>query len=200
MKATACETRLILASQSKIRKRAIDILGLFCECIPASIDEKAIRHPDPLKMAVMISEAKAIAVSQKEEGIIIASDTFLVLEGKILEKPASLEEAHTMLRELSGRGYTLVSGLAVYDTFTGKMRSTVATCNVYFRHLTEAEILDYCQRFPVLSYAGAHATEGVIRFSERIEGCNMTETAMPVKDLILFLREAGSDRGEQIVK
>lgn len=184
-------TRIILASQSKIRKRAMDILGIPYECIPAHIDEKAIRHPDPLQMAVMISEAKAMAVAQNEEGIIITSDTFLVLEGKVLEKPTTLEEAHSMLRELSGRHYTLVSGLAVYDTLRKKMRSTVGTCKVYFRHLTEGEIADYCQRFPVLTYAGAHATEGVIRFSERVEGCNMTETALPVKDLILFLREAG---------
>lgn len=190
--------RLILASQSQFRKKAMDILGVKYECIPANIDEKAIRHSDPYKMALLISEAKARALANKEEGIIIAGDTFLVFNGKVLEKPISLNEAYGMLRALSGNKYTLVAGLAVLDTQTGKMRSTVATCDIYLRDLSDAEIIDYCNRYPVLNFAGAHETDGAVRFSEKIEGSCLIVTAFPVKELILFLREVGQDRAIRI--
>lgn len=54
--------KIILASQSLIRKRALDLLGLTYETIPSNIDEKAIRDPNPLKMAQRLSEAKAYTV------------------------------------------------------------------------------------------------------------------------------------------
>lgn len=187
-------SRIVLASQSEHRKKAMNILGLSYECIPANIDEKAIRNPDPLKMALMISEAKAFFLGNKEKGIIIAGDTFLVFEGKVLEKPTSLSEAYSMLNTLSGNKYTLISGLAVYDTLTGKMRSTVATCDIYLRTISQEEIIDYCNRYPVLKFAGAHETDGVVRFSERIEGSCLIETTIPIKELILFLREIQEDR------
>lgn len=186
--------RIILASQSEHRKKAMKILGLSYECIPANINEKAIRHSDPLKMALMISEAKALSLAQKEKGIIIAGDTFLVFEEKVLEKPASLNEAYMMLNKLSGNKYTLISGLAVYDTQTEKMRSTVAACNIYLRAISQEEIIDYCQRYPVLKFAGAHETDGVVRFSEKIEGSCIIETTIPMKDLIHFLREIEEER------
>ena len=186
--------RIILASQSEIRKRAMDILGVSYECIPANIDEKAIRDSDPLKMVLMISEAKAREVAKQEDGVIIAGDAFLVFKGEVLEKPNSLNQAYAMLNALSGNRYTFVTGLAVYDTRTGKMRSNVATCDIYLRILFQDEIRDYCNRYPVLKFAGAHESDGVVRFSEKIEGDCINETAISMKDLILFLREIEQDR------
>lgn len=190
-------SRIILASQSTVRRRAMDILGLSYECIPANIDEKAIRHSDPLRMALMISEAKALSLAGKEEGVIIAGDAFLFFEGSILEKPMSLEEAYTMLSTLSGSKYTLITGLAVYDTQTKKMRSSVATCDIYLRTISHDEIVDYCSRYPVLKFAGAHETDGVVRFSEKIEGTSLIETTISMKDLIRYLREIEKERNEK---
>ncbi len=191
---TCASTRIILASQSEIRRKALDILGLSYECIPANINEKAIRDPDPIKMALKISEAKAYEVASKEQGIIIAGDAFVVFNGEILEKPSSLNEAYEMLNKLSGNKYTFVTGLAVFDSKTNKMRSSTATCNIYLRPLSANEIMDYCNRYPVLKYAGAHEGIGVVRFAERIEGSCIIETAISMKDLIQFLNEINIDK------
>ena len=185
--------RIILASQSEIRRKALHILGLSYECIPAHINEKAIRDPDPIKMALKISEAKAYEVAKKEQGIIIAGDAFSVFQGEVLEKPTSLDEAYSMLNKLSGNKYTFVTGLAVYDTKTKKMRSSTATCDISLRKLSKNEIIDYCNRYPVLKFAGAHECDGVVRFAERIEGSCINETAISMKDLIQFLDEATQD-------
>lgn len=194
MNKKATPLRIILASQSIIRKKAMNILGVSYECIPPHINEKAIRDPDPLKMALKVSEAKALAVATKEEGVIIAGDAFLVFEGKVLEKPHSLDEAYSMLNALSGNQYTLIAGLSVYDTLTKKMRSYVATCNIYLRSISHDEIMDYCTRYPVLNYAGGHETDGIVRFSKKIEGDCIIETTIPMKDLIQSLREIEADR------
>ena len=187
--ATNKNLRIILASQSKIRKRALDILSLAYEVIPANIDEKSIRDTDPLKMALNISVAKARAVASKEDGVIIASDAFLFFNGNILEKPNSLTEAHTTLKALSENKHTFITGLAVYDTLSGKMYSCVSTCDITFRKLFDDEIKDYCNQYPVLTLAGALEFDGIIRFSKKIDGnCNFV-TAMPMNDLIHFLRE-----------
>lgn len=183
--------KIILASESKIRKRAMDLLGIPYNCIPANIDEKSIRDPDPFKMALKLSEAKAKTVGSQHNGIVIASDAFLIFKGKILEKPLDIEEAKTMLKALSGSNYCFVTGLAVYDTNTSHMQSTIATCNIYLRKFTDIEIDDYISRYPVLNYAGAHETDAVVRFSEKVEGnCNFF-TALPMNDLIQFLRNLG---------
>lgn len=185
---------IILASQSEVRKKALKLLGLSYECVPANINEKAIRDPDPIKMALMLSEAKAVEVAKLKQGVIIAGDAFLVFEGQVFEKPSSLEEAYTMLSRLSGNKYTFVTGLAVYDTHTKKMRSSTATCDIYFRALSCNEMLDYCSRYPVLKFAGAHEGDAVARFSERIEGSCLHETSICMKDLIQCLDDALHDR------
>lgn len=181
--------RIILASQSKIRKRGLDLLGLQYETIPSGIDEKAIRDPDPLKMAQKLSEAKAKAVGSQHEGLIIASDAFLVLQGKILEKPETLDEAHQMLNTLSGSTYKFITGLAVYHSQSNQMHSTVAACEIRFRNLSREEIKEYISRHPVLTYAGAHDGDGVARFSEAIQGNYNFFAALPMDKLIDFLRK-----------
>ncbi len=102
-----------------------------------------------------------------------------------------------MLKALSGNKHTFITGLAVYDSQTGKMRSRASTCNIYFRSLSDDEIKDYCNRYPVLTFAGSLEIDGVIRFSEKIEGnCNFV-TAMPLQHLVQFLREIEQDREER---
>ena len=179
--------RIILASQSQTRKRALDLLGLKYETIPPNIDEEAIRDENPLLLAKKLSEAKARAIGSQQQGLIIASDAFLVFQGKILEKPCDLKEAYNMLHSLSGNNYTFITGIAVYNSISNHLHSSVDTCEIYFRDLREEEIVDYINRNTVLKFAGAHDTDGVIRFSERVVGnCNFF-TAIPMNKLIEFL-------------
>lgn len=185
--------RIILASQSQARKKAMVLLGLKYECIPAHINEKEIRDRDPIKMAQLISEAKALSIAQKENGIIIAGDAFLVFEGKVLEKPLSLQEAHGMLQSLSGNMHTFITSLSVYEAGTKRMRSVATHCNIYFREISNAEIEFYCSRYPVLTLAGAYETDGVALFSSKVEGsCNFF-TALPMKELVEFLNDIDKD-------
>jgi septum formation protein len=190
---TTCPTAqttqtIILGSQSLIRQRALNLLGLSFICIPSHIDEKAIRDPDPLKMAVKISEAKALEIAKNHQGIIISGDAFLVHKGKILEKPHSLDEARSMIKSLSGSTYQFVTALVVFNTYTQRLDKAVEVCSVTFRDLIDEEIEDYITKKDVLKYAGAHETDGAVRFSKHVEGNFNLITALPMDKLIEFLR------------
>ncbi|MBI1973920.1 septum formation protein Maf [Candidatus Micrarchaeota archaeon] len=184
--------RIILASQSAFRKRALDILGLKYETTPSSIDEKAIRDSDPMALARKLSEAKAKAVGEKNpDSIVIASDLLVTLGNKVYEKPENEEDAFRMLRSYSGKEVSVITGLAIYNSATMKLLSTAVKDTAKFRSLTDSEIRDYMARYPVLKCAGAFEGDGLLRFSESFSGKLAFLTALPINELVLFLRENG---------
>jgi len=184
--------RIILASQSSVRKHALDVLGLTYEIIPSDFDESTIRHNDPNMLAQMLSEAKSRVVGENcSDALVIAADCFVVYDNKIYEKPVDLTEAKEMLLTLSGNTFRIIAGLAVYNSTSKKMLSTSEVCEVKFRDLSEYEVDDYVTRYPVLNCAAAFEADGLLRFAERVKGNYNFKTAMPVDKLVHFLRENG---------
>jgi septum formation protein len=184
--------RVVLASESESRKRALDLLGIPYEVCPSAIDEKSIRDSDPAALTRKIAEAKAWKVAGMfEDAVVVAGDAVVSKNGRIFEKPRDLDEAVEFLREFSGCSFRFVTALVVLAAGTRKLLSTVETSEIKFRPLIEREIRDYVGRHPVLQYAGAFDGDGVLRFAESISGsCNIF-TALPVSRLAVFLRELG---------
>jgi septum formation protein len=186
--------KIVLASESPFRKRALDIIGLNYEVAPSRIDEKAIRDDDPFELTRKLAEAKARKVAEDyPDAIIVSGDAVAAKGSRIFEKPRDLQEAAECLREFSGGQFRFVTALAILNARTGKMLSTVESLTITFRKLLAREIQDYINRYPVLNFAGAFENDAVYRFAERIEGTYNIGTAMPVSRLILFLREHGVD-------
>jgi septum formation protein len=184
--------RIILASESQSRRRAMDILGVPYEVHPSSIDEKSIRDPDPAALTKKLAEAKAWKVAESfHDAVVVAGDAVVAKDGKIFEKPRDLEEALEFLRELSDSALSFVTSLVVLRTDTRRMFSTVETSNIKFRALSEREIRDYVGRYPVTRFAGAFEGDGVLRFAESVSGSYNFITALPVSRLAVFLREQG---------
>jgi septum formation protein len=186
--------RVILASESPSRKRALDLLGIPYEIFSAAIDEKAIRDPEPIALTRKLAEAKAqVVAGAVDDAVVVSGDAVVAKNGKIFEKPRDIAEAVDFLGELSASAFQFVTALAVVRTSSRKMISDVAISEIRFRPLMEREILDYVSRYPVLRYAGAFDGDGVLRFAESIHGsCNIF-TAMPVSKLAVILREQGVD-------
>jgi septum formation protein len=189
--------RIVLASESESRRRALDILGVRYEVRPSEIDEKKIRDADPAALTRKLAEAKAWAVVNGEgarggeAAVVVAGDAVVAKDGRIFEKPRSNDQAIEFLRELSGSAFRFVTSLVVIRTDTRRVLSTVETSSIRFRHLVEREIRDYVWRYPVLRFAGAFEGEGVLRFAESVSGCYNFMTGMPVSRLAVFLREQG---------
>jgi septum formation protein len=184
--------KIVLASESPFRKRALDLLRLDYETCPSRIDEKAIRDDDPSQLTRKLAEAKARRVaSQHPVAIIVAGDAVVSKGGKIYEKPRDADEAFRFLKELSGSEFQFVTSLAVLNSQSGKMLSTAEASNISFRPLAESEIRSYMSKYDVLNYAGAFETDAVLLFSENFSGSYNVVAALPVNRLILFLREQG---------
>jgi septum formation protein len=186
--------KIVLASESPFRKRALDMLGLAYEVCSSRIDEKSIREVNPAELTRKLAEAKARHVAaQYPSSIIVSGDAVAAKGQRIFEKPRDHEEAAAFLRELSDAEFQFFTALAVLDSGTGRMLSTIESLNITFRPLIEREIQDYIHRYDVLSYAGAFEDDAVHRFSERISGSYNIGTALPVSRLVVLLRELGVD-------
>jgi septum formation protein len=184
--------KVVLASESQSRRRAMDLLGIPYEICPAAIDEKAIRDPDPAALTSKLAQAKAWKVAERlDDAIVVSGDAVAEKNGKIFEKPNSVAEAQDFLRELSGGTFRFVTSLAVLNTARRTMLSTTDTLEITFRPLIDREIQDYVNRHPVLQYAGAFDGDGVLRFAERMCGSPTIFTALPVSKLAVFLWEQG---------
>jgi septum formation protein len=184
--------RVVLASESQSRKRALDILGLTYEVCPSAIDEKSIRDSDPAALTRKLAEVKAWKVASVcHDAVVVSGDAVAAKDGKIFEKPQSYDEAAAFLHELSGSVFQFVTSLTVIRSDTRRMLSTVETSEIRFRQLIEREIRDYVGRYPVLRFAGAFEGDGVLRFADSVSGSYNFITALPVSRLAVFLREQG---------
>jgi septum formation protein len=184
--------RVILASESQSRKRALDILGLTYEVCPSAIDEKSIRDADPAALTKKLAEAKAWKVAGVyQDAVVVSGDAVAAKDGKIFEKPQNHDEAAAFLHELSGSAFQFVTSLTVIRSDTRRMLSTVETSEIRFRRLLEREIRDYVSRYPVLRFAGAFEGDGVLRFADSVSGSYNFITALPVSRLAVFLRDQG---------
>jgi septum formation protein len=144
--------KVVLASESQSRKRALDILGLTYEIHPSTIDEKSIRDSDPAALTKKLAEAKAREVASAfNDAVVVSGDAVVAKHSKIFEQPRSNEEAVEFLRELSGSAFLFVTSLTVLRSGTARMLSAVETCEIKFRRLEELH--DYIRRYAVLRCA-----------------------------------------------
>jgi septum formation protein len=184
--------KIVLASESPFRRRAMDMVGVPYEARPASIDEKAIRHDDPEQLTRQLAEAKVWKVAGEcPDAVIVSGDAVAAKNGRIYEKPRDLNEAAQFLREFSGNEFQFVTSLAVLHAPKRKLLSSVETSNITFRRLMEREIQDYIRKYAVLNYAGAFESDAVLKFADKVSGAVNIGTALPVSRLVTMLREQG---------
>lgn len=186
--------RIVLASESPFRRRALDMIGIPYETRPSRLDEKAIRDDDPAQLTRKLAEAKAHKIAAEyPDAVIVSGDAVAAKGEKIYEKPRDKEEAAKFLREFSGSQFSFVTAIAVLNTKTRRMLSTVESSDIFFRPLFDREIDQYVNKYDVLNYAGAFENDAVLLFADRIVGSYNLGTALPPSRLIVLLREQGVD-------
>ena len=171
--------QLILASASPRRKALLSLLGVPFTVRAADIDETMDPEKPPFDEVARVSRSKALAVSRGEEDIVIAADTIVVCQGKVLGKPHSEDEAASMLRLLSGRDHQAMTGCTIpsgdrAETFT-------EVTSLHFRPLSEKEIQKYVQSGEPMDKAGAYGIQGgAALFCEKLEGDYYNVMGLPV--------------------
>jgi septum formation protein len=181
---------LILASKSPRRQALLARITNDFVVIPSDAEEADSGTPE--ERAIRSARAKALAVGSKHAGIVIGADTIVVLGDCVMGKPTSRQDAHTMLRALSGHTHTVITGLHVWNTGTGEERAVCVDTLVTFREIGEHELEWYLDSGEYADKAGAYGIQGrAAAFTERIDGEYTNVMGLPLCNLILLLREVG---------
>ncbi|NLA76711.1 MAG: septum formation inhibitor Maf [Clostridiales bacterium] len=153
--------KLILASQSPRRKEILEMAGMTFVVRPADADETLPAGVLPSDAVLLLSSRKATAAlshAQPDE-IVLAADTIVALEGKILGKPDSPRDAVRMLKMLSGKAHEVYTGVCVASS--SRTESFFCRTEVVFYSLSDAEIEKYVATGEPLDKAGAYGIQGM---------------------------------------
>ena len=188
---TDININLILASSSPRRRQLLRQIGLEFVVIPPHVDETQHNGEQPLDYVQRLSLEKARAVANEQStGLVLGSDTIVVLDGQILGKPADEEEAVATLRKLSGNTHTVFTGFSIVNAETGESHTDYGQANVTFRNLNDDEIRAYVAGGSPMDKAGAYGIQedlGAV-FINHIDGDYYTIVGLPLTKVYLALR------------
>ena len=185
---------LILASASPRRQALVGLLARPVQILIADVDERGVLNPDPAGYVLAVARLKASKVANlaRGDGLVVAADTMVVLDGQLLGKPDNKEEAWEMLRRLRGRIHQVYTAVAVVDLGSGREVSDVAQMNVRFRDYSDQEIADYIATGDPLDKAGAYAIQhSLFRPVLAFDDCYAGVVGFPLCHLTRLLRQLG---------
>ena len=179
---------LILASQSPRRKELLGLLGIpFTVQVPHA-DETMDKNDTPASQVALVSRRKAMATVCTGEDVVIAADTIVVCDGKILGKPKDEADAIRMLTMLSGRTHQVMTGLTV--RCGERVESCTEITDVTFRSIRPEEIVRYVASGEPMDKAGAYGIQGgAALFAQRLAGDYYNVMGLPVCRLVEVLRD-----------
>jgi len=188
--------RLILASKSPRRHELMSALERPFEVISPDIDETPWPDEAPDSFALRMAHEKALKVmgdiKTTDPLCIISADTDVVLDGKILGKPANADDAIRMLNSLSGKSHDVITGLCVMRSADGLLtiQGEAVKTRVTFRKVTEAEIHHYVASGEPMDKAGAYAIQGgAAGMIDHIDGSYSNVVGLPMETLSRVLKK-----------
>lgn len=191
--------KLILASASPRRAEILRDAGVPFTVVSSAVDETPYPGETPQALVQRLADAKADLVAARAVGpaIVIAADTVVVLDGQVLGKPRSTDDARHMLEQLSGRTHSVHTGVSLIRLPDAERLQFVETTLVHFSRLTTEDISLYLATEEPYDKAGAYAIQGrAARFIPRIEGCYYNVVGLPLEHLLASLRELGWTENE----
>jgi septum formation protein len=171
--------KLVLASQSPRRREILERAGFEFTVRAGGVPEEHVPGESPVDYVRRLSLAKAIAVHRAADEIVLGADTVVVTDEHILEKPADRADAIRMLRLLSGRDHSVVTGVALVHS--GGFLQDHAETRVHFLQLSDSDIEEYVASGEPMDKAGGYAIQGLAsKFIDRIAGCYFNVVGLPV--------------------
>ncbi len=186
--------KLILASASERRASILRDAGLSFTVLSSAVDETPVPGESVNDLVLRLSDAKGELAAARAVGpaILISADTVIALDGLILGKPRTTDDARNMLIKLSGRTHSVVTGVTLIRLPDAERRSFVETTHVHFGTLSEEELTRYLSTAESFDKAGAYAIQGRAgRYIPRIEGCYFNVVGLPLARLCQELGQLG---------
>lgn len=180
---------LILASGSPRRKELLTQLGYTFSVEKSDVEECQQAGESAHQYVSRLAKDKAIAVAkQRPNSVVIGSDTIVVCDQQVLEKPDNLEHAKQMLTMLSGRSHQVMTAVTVVENDIEK--TLVVSTDVWFKTLSQQEIEQYWHTGEPCDKAGSYAIQGLGgRFVTRIEGSYYAVVGLPLYETDQLLQQ-----------
>jgi len=175
---------IILASNSPRRKSLLELIDLQFKVIASSVHEDFTIDLNPIEFAKHYANLKALDVADKYPNyLVIGADTIVVLDEEIIGKPKDENDSKLMLRKLSGRTHTVITGVSlvwqkenIIDTFNDQT-------NVTFQNLTDEQIQFYIDNYNPLDKAGSYGIQDWFAVCvKKIDGCFYNVMGMPLSN------------------
>lgn len=185
--------KIVLASASPRRKKLLEQIGLRFTVDPSEISEDVDQKLTPKQLVKKLSFQKAKSVAARyADAIIIAADSVVVAGNVLFGKPRDAHHAKIILKKLSGRNHTIITGITVWDTATGKIFTDAEESIVHMRKLSKKEIDAYVVTGEPLDKAGAYGIQekgGV--FIDKVIGDYFNVVGLPISLLTTYLKKLG---------
>ena len=172
----------------------LERVGLALEVHPANVDESEQQGESPAAYVMRIARTKAISVARKREHWVLGADTTVTLDGAILGKAETPEEASKMLRWLSGKTHEVLTAFVLIGERDGRtaMREGLVKTGVTFIELDAGTIQDYVASGEWKGKAGAYAIQGIgASLVKEIHGSVTNVIGLPLVEVLAMLREVG---------
>jgi septum formation protein len=188
--------RIILASKSPDRRELFKQTRIPFEVLKPDVDEEQFKKKikDPVKLVMELARAKVLYAKEvfhrsKNEGILIAADTVVELNGQIIGKAIDEQDAFRILKKLIGKTHNLLTGVAITNSYESKIITDYESTSVKFLKLSDDDIWNYIRSGDWKGRAGAYAiTEKASLFIEYIEGSPSNVVGLPMHKIFLILK------------
>jgi septum formation protein len=180
---------LVLASSSPRRAALLSESGFEFEIASPRVTEKFSTTLTLREVTLWNAIRKGMAIAQtRPDAVVLAADTLVALDDRIIGKPADLSEAAQILRRLSGRTHQVCSAVAIYQQALGKSAIFHESSRVSFRRLSDAMIQSYLAKVDTLDKAGAYAAQGSgAEIIAKIEGSFTNVVGLPMEKTVAEL-------------
>lgn len=179
--------KLILASESPGRKKALLDAGFDFDVVASNFEEDMTLDLVPAELVIYLSRGKARNVAAQYLGqdvIIIGADSVGVFENTVLGKPHTKENGRKMLAMLSGNVHSMITGLTVINGKTKKEISRSVETKIWFKEISPETIAQYTETEEGLKKAGGYAYQANGgKFIDRIEGSESNIIGLPLEEL-----------------
>lgn len=191
------QKNLLLASASPRRAQILEMLGFQFEIMPTDVEEGAPPGDTPRQHALDLACAKAAEAARRAPGkICIGADTIVVLDGAVLEKPTSRDDALQMLQRLQGRWHTVFTAVALHHEARRRTCSGMEATEVHFRQLGDDVLRRYAHSGEPDDKAGAYAIQGLGAMLVReVRGCFYNVMGFPIVRFLDLLQQMHRDEG-----
>ncbi len=189
---------IILASKSKVRKEILDKNNIISEVVPSNVDEDVIKE-SLLKQKVLpeiisknLAELKANKVSQNNNLMVLGADSVIDLDGELISKPESREDALNILKKLNGKKHQLISSVCISKNGSMIWNHTDKAV-LTMKKMSEQDLKDYLSKITdeALFAYNVYQIEGEGKYLfSNIEGDEDTIMGLPIKDIKKYLKNS----------